>query len=254
MNNSLSLLEFQFFLETNIFLLLISEMFSLFLLLFEWEIYFVRKRKFAKEDFKTGIQKDVPKQYHMGLGFMVMYHSIIVTSLSFISLASVSFASSATSLLTFGESFFKILFLFWHLENLFSKFFFSSQNLRKEYPFLFSFAKKENLFANFSFSSRNLRKEFQVSLLGIWDFCKKFSFSSRNLRIENPILFLFSKVENLFTNFSFSSQKWGKEFLSSLSLLQIGEKNFKFLFLLSIGLFGLSSMPATDHATTNSLI
>ena len=97
--------------------------------------------------------------------------------------------------------------------------------------FLFLFSKLEKGISNFS------------SLLEIWDFCKNFSFSSRNLRIENPILFLFSKVENLFTNFSFSSRKWGKEFQSSLSLLQIGEKNFKFLFLFSIGLFGLSSMP-----------
>ena len=56
-------------------------------------------------------------------------------------------------LFTFGESFFKIPFLVSHLENLFSKFSFSSRNLRKEYPFLFSFSKKENLFANFSFSS-----------------------------------------------------------------------------------------------------
>ena len=52
-----------------------------------------------------------------------------------------------------------------HLENLFSKFSFSSRNMRKEYPFLFLFSQKENLFANFSFSSQNLRKEFQISFL-----------------------------------------------------------------------------------------
>ena len=60
------------------------------------------------------------------------------------------------------------------------------------------------------------------------------------------VLFLFSKVENILSDFSSSSRKWGKEFQSSLSLLQIGEKNFKFLFLFSIGLFGLSSMPDTE--------
>ena len=111
---------------------------------------------------------------------------------------------------------------------------FSSQNLRKEYPFLFLFSKEENLFANFSFSSRNFR------------FFFNFSFSSQNLKMENAILFLFSKVEKLFANFLFPSQNWRKEFQSSLSLLQIGENNFKFLFLFSIGLFGLSSMTASQ--------
>ena len=62
--------------------------------------------------------------------------------------------------------------------------------------------------------------------------------------MENAILFLFSKVEKLFANFLFPSRNWRKEFQSSLSLLQIGENNFKFLFLFSIGLFGLSSMTA----------
>jgi hypothetical protein len=105
----------------------------------------------------------------------------------------------------------------------------------------------ENPFPNFCFSSQNWRKEFQISLslLEIGDLLKKFSFSSRNLRKENPFLFLFSKVENLFSNFSFSSRNWGKEFQVSLSLLEIGEKNIKFLFLFSIGLFGLSSMTAS---------
>ena len=58
-----------------------------------------------------------------------------------------------------------------------------------------------------------------------------------------------SKVENIFLDFSFSSRNWGKEFQVSLSSLETGEKNFKFLFLLSIGLFGLSSMTGATGAT-----
>ena len=69
-----------------------------------------------------------------------------------------------------------------------------------------------------------------------------FSFSSWSLRIENSFLFLLSKVENILLGFSFSSRNWWKEFPVSLSSLETGEKNFKFLFLFSIGLFGLSSM------------
>ena len=61
-----------------------------------------------------------------------------------------------------------------------------------------------------------------------------------------------SKVENIFLDFSFSSRNWGKEFQVSLSFLENGEKNFKFLFLLSIGLFGLSSMTVTDRIQTAS--
>ena len=49
-------------------------------------------------------------------------------------------------------------------------------------------------------------------------------------------------MENLFANFSFPSRNWRNEFQSSLSLLQIRENYFKFLFLFSIGLFALSSM------------
>ena len=64
------------------------------------------------------------------------------------------------------------------------------------------------------------------------------------MRKEYSFLFLFSKVENLFSNFSFSSQKWGKDFQISPTPLEIGENNFKFLFFFSIGLFGLSSHSA----------
>ena len=39
-----------------------------------------------------------------------------------------------------------------------------------------------------------------------------------------------------------SSVNMGKEFEVSLSSLETGENNFKFLFLFSIGLFGLSSI------------
>ena len=51
-----------------------------------------------------------------------------------------------------------------------------------------------------------------------------------------------SLSQTFFSNFSFSSQNWGKEFQVSLSLLKIGEKNMNFLFLFLIGLFGLLSM------------
>ena len=60
-----------------------------------------------------------------------------------------------------------------------------------------------------------------------------FSFSSRSLSREYTFLFLFSKVENIFSDFSFSSRNWGKEIHISLSPLEIGEINFIFLFLLS---------------------
>ena len=45
------------------------------------------------------------------------------------------------------------------------------------------------------------------------------------------------------------SQNWGIEFPVSLSYLKTGEKNFKFLFLFSIGLFGLSSMTGAKVIT-----
>ena len=110
----------------------------------------------------------------------------------------------------------------------------------------FSFSSQKVWNLDVSISSRIMRFVFKISLslLEIGDLLKKFYFSSRNLRKENPFLFLFSKLENLFSNFSFSSRNWGKEFQVSLSLLEIGEKNIKFLFLFSIGLFGLSSMTA----------
>ena len=66
------------------------------------------------------------------------------------------------------------------------------------------------------------------------------------MRKENPFLFHFSKVENPFSNFSFPSRNWGKEFQVSLSLLKIGENNVKFLFFFSIGLFCLSSITAPE--------
>ena len=146
---------------------------------------------------------------------------------------------NSLSLFTFGELVFKILFLLSKFETRVSISHFLLEKGEFFCKFLFLLSKLEKWISNFSF------------LFRIWNFCKNFSFSSRNLRMKNPILFLFSKVENLFTNFSFSSWMWGKEIQSSLSLLQIGEKNFKFLFLFSIGLFGLSSMPGhpASHVT-----
>ena len=130
-----------------------------------------------------------------------------------------------------------------HLENKFSKISFSSWSLDILFSFLFLFSKVDHLFSNFSFSSQSWRAAFQISpsLLENGEFIFTFSFSFWSLRKEYSFLFLFSKVENLFSNFSFSSQNWGKDFQISLSPLEIGENNFKFLFLFSIGLFGLSS-------------
>ena len=132
----------------------------------------------------------------------------------------------------FSKSLVEILFLLSNLEKIIS---ISLSLLESGEPFskfLFLFSKLGKRISDFSFSSRS------------WRLLKKFSFSSRNLRKENPFLFHFSKVKNTFSNFSFSSRNWGKEFQVSLSLLEIGEKNIKFLFLFSIGLFGLSSMTA----------
>ena len=130
----------------------------------------------------------------------------------------------------FSKSLVGILFLLSNVEKIIS---ISLSLLESGEPFskfLFLFSELGKRISDFSFSSRN------------WRFKKRFSFSSRNLRKENPFLFLFSKVENLFSNFFYSSRNWGNEFKVSLSLLEIGEKNIKFLFLFSIGLFGLSSM------------
>ena len=156
------------FLETNIFLLLISEMFSLFLLLLEWEIYIVRKRKLAKEDFKTSIQKDVSKQYHIAWGWgswsciiSNINISIIVTSLSFISWA---------SLLTFGE--------------LFSKFSFSIHIRRISFQNSLPPLKIWDKNIHFSFPSRKRRILLQISLspLETWEMNFKFLFSFQNLK------------------------------------------------------------------------
>jgi len=51
---------------------------------------------------------------------------------------------------------------------------------------------------------------------------------------ENTFFFLFLKVENILSDFSFSSRNWGKGIQISLSPLEIGEIVFKFLFLFSI--------------------
>ena len=113
------------------------------------------------------------------------------------------------------------------------------RNLR----FLFLLSKLEKRISNFSFSSQNWRTTFNISLslLENGEIVFTFSFSSQSLRIENPFLFLLSKVENIFLDFSFSSRNWRREFPVSLSPLETGEKNFKFLFLLSILQFCLSS-------------
>ena len=95
-----------------------------------------------------------------------------------------------------------------------------------------------------------------------------FSFSSRSLSREYTFLFLFSKVENILFDFSFSSRNWGKGIQISLSTLETGEIVIKFLFLFSIGLFGsrqslhliylTSSLPSSPSPTsilmTNHLI
>ena len=110
----------------------------------------------------------------------------------------------------------------------------------------FLFLLSKNMNSRFLFSSQNWETTFKIflSLLEHGETVFTFPFSSWSLRIEYPFLFLLSKVENIFLDFSFSSRNWGKEFPVSLSSLETGEKNFKFLFLFSIGLFGLSSMTA----------
>ena len=97
---------------------------------------------------------------------------------------------------------------------------------------------------DFSFSSQNRGTACKISrsLLENGEIVFTFSFSSWSLRIENPFLFHLSKVENILLYFPFSSRNWGKEFPVSLFSLETGEKNFKFLFLVSIEIFGLSSM------------
>ena len=107
----------------------------------------------------------------------------------------------------FSKSLVEILFLLSNLEKIIS---ISLSLLESGEPFskfLFLFSKLGKRISDFSFSSRN------------WILLKKFSFSSRNLRKEKHFLFHFSKVENLFQ--------------ISLSLLETGERNFRFLFLFS---------------------
>ena len=62
--------------------------------------------------------------------------------------------------------------------------------------------------STFSLSSRNKRNCFQISLSPLETGEREFNF-----------LFLLSKLEKLFSNFSFSSRKWGKGIQISLSLL-----------------------------------
>ena len=114
----------------------------------------------------------------------------------------------------------------------------------------FSFSSRKLWTLDFSFSSQNRGTGFYISLslLESGDIVFTFSFSSRSLSIENPFLFLLSKVEHILLEFSFPSRNWRKEFPVSLSSLETGEKNFWFLFLFSIGPFGLSSMTATALA------
>ena len=113
----------------------------------------------------------------------------------------------------------------------------------------FSFSSQKLQTLDFSFSSQNRGTGFNISLslLENGDIVFTFSFSSRSLSIENPFLFLLSKVEHILSEFSFPSRNQRKEFPVSLSPLETGDKNFNFLFLLSIGPFGLSSMTASDQ-------
>ena len=66
---------------------------------------------------------------------------------------------------------------------------------------------------------------------------KLFHFSLSTLDIGemySKFLFLFSKVENILSDFSFSSRNWEEGIQISLSPLEIGEIVFRFLFLFSI--------------------
>ena len=92
----------------------------------------------------------------------------------------------------------------------------------------FSFSSRKLWTLDFSFSSQNRGTGFYISLslLENGDIVFTFSFSSRSLSIENPFLFLLSKVEHILLEFSFPSRNWRKEFPVSLSSLETGEKNF----------------------------
>ena len=92
----------------------------------------------------------------------------------------------------------------------------------------FSFSSRKLWTLDFSFSSQNRGTGFNISLslLENGDIVFTFSFSSRSLSIENPFLFLLSKVEHILLEFSFPSRNWRKEFPVSLSSLETGEKNF----------------------------
>ena len=92
----------------------------------------------------------------------------------------------------------------------------------------FSFSSRKLWTLDFSFSSQNRGTGFNISLslLENGDIVFTFSFSSRSLSIENPFLFLLSKVEHILLEFSFPSRNWRKEFLVSLSSLETGEQKF----------------------------
>ena len=92
----------------------------------------------------------------------------------------------------------------------------------------FSFSSRKLWTLDFFFSSQNRGTGFNISLslLENGDIVFTFSFSSRSLSIENPFLFLLSKVEHILLEFSFPSRTWRKEFPVSLSSLETGEKNF----------------------------
>ena len=92
----------------------------------------------------------------------------------------------------------------------------------------FSFSSRKLWTLDFSFSSQNRGTGFNISLslLENGDIVFTFSFSSQSLSIENPFLFLLSKVEHIILEFSFPSRNWRREFPVSLSFLETGEKNF----------------------------
>ena len=112
----------------------------------------------------------------------------------------------------------------------------------------FSFSSRKLWTLDFSFSSQNRGTGFNISLslLENGDIVFTFSFSSRSLSIENPFLFLLSKVEHILLEFSFPSRNWRKEFPVSLSSLETGEKES----LISLSLLDWTFWPLVNDWDT----
>ena len=95
-----------------------------------------------------------------------------------------------------------------HVFKIFAEKYFQSIKIYRNLPDLKFISYLQNLYFEFLVLLSNLEKikSLSLSLLESGKSFKKFLFLLSNLEKWNPFLFLFSKLENIFSNFSFSSR------------------------------------------------